>query len=188
MHTRGINSVFVLDFAIEVSLVPMFQKQSIGDAFYPKRYSHPRRCVIMAYLLRGYRHSGLVMYFSTLPAPSASAPCILAILTHLRMRVKICILTPPPFLLKILLAPSSVFALPTKPHHHCLIHRNEWLYCNILHSYSSTVKTWTFQTNQDRKPFVYPTNILVSRTGFVRCPRPCATSSTAADNEAYCFF
>ena len=28
--------------------------------------------------------SGLVMYFSTLPAPSSSAPCILAILTHLR--------------------------------------------------------------------------------------------------------
>ena len=28
--------------------------------------------------------SGLVMYFSTLPAPSASAPCILTILTHLR--------------------------------------------------------------------------------------------------------
>ena len=27
--------------------------------------------------------SGLVMYFSTLPAPSSSAPCILAILTHL---------------------------------------------------------------------------------------------------------
>ena len=28
--------------------------------------------------------SGLVMYFSTLPAPSSSAPCVLAILTHLR--------------------------------------------------------------------------------------------------------
>ena len=28
--------------------------------------------------------SGLVMYFSTLPAPSSSAPCILAILTHLQ--------------------------------------------------------------------------------------------------------
>ena len=27
--------------------------------------------------------SGLVMYFSTLPAPSSSAPCILTILTHL---------------------------------------------------------------------------------------------------------
>ena len=54
-----------------------------------------RRCVIMANLLRCYRHSGLVMYFSTLPAPSASAPCILAILTHLRVRVKICILTHP---------------------------------------------------------------------------------------------
>ena len=53
------------------------------------------RCVIMANLLRCYRHSGLVMYFSTLPAPSASAPCILAILTHLRVRVKICILTHP---------------------------------------------------------------------------------------------
>ena len=51
------------------------------------------RCVIMANPLRCYRHSGLVMYFSTLPAPSASAPCILAILTHLRVRVKICILT-----------------------------------------------------------------------------------------------
>ena len=50
----------------------------------------------MANLLRCYRHSGLVMYFSTLPAPSASAPCILAILTHLRVRVKICILTHPP--------------------------------------------------------------------------------------------
>ena len=49
----------------------------------------------MANLLRCYRHSGLVMYFSTLPAPSASAPCILAILTHLRVRVKICILTHP---------------------------------------------------------------------------------------------
>ena len=36
MHTRGINSVFVLDFAIEVSQVPMFQKQSIGDAFIRK--------------------------------------------------------------------------------------------------------------------------------------------------------
>ena len=34
-------------------------------------------------------------HFSTLPAPSASAPCILAILTHLRVRVKICILTHP---------------------------------------------------------------------------------------------
>ena len=54
-----------------------------------------RRCVIMANLLRCYRHSGLVMYFNTLPAPSASAPCILAILTHLRVRVKICILTHP---------------------------------------------------------------------------------------------
>ena len=54
-----------------------------------------RRCVIMANLLRCYRHSGLVMYFSTHPAPSASAPCILAILTHLRVRVKICILTHP---------------------------------------------------------------------------------------------
>ena len=51
----------------------------------------------MANLLRCYRHSGLVMYFSTLPAPSASAPCILAILTHLRVRVKICILTHPRF-------------------------------------------------------------------------------------------
>ena len=50
----------------------------------------------MANLLRCYRHSGLVMYFSTLPASSASAPCILAILTHLRVRVKICILTHPP--------------------------------------------------------------------------------------------
>ena len=50
----------------------------------------------MANLLRCYRHSGLVMYFSTLPVPSASAPCILAILTHLRVRVKICILTHPP--------------------------------------------------------------------------------------------
>ena len=28
--------------------------------------------------------SGLVMYFSTLPAPSSSAPCILTILTHLQ--------------------------------------------------------------------------------------------------------
>ena len=137
----------------------------------------------MANQLRCYRHSGLVMYFSTLPAPSASAPCILTILTHLRVRVKICIL--PPLLLKILLALSSVFALPTKPHHHCLIHRYEWLYCSILHSYSPTVKTWTFQTNQDRQPFVYPTNILVSRTGFVRCPRPCATSSTAVCNVVH---
>ena len=58
------------------------------------RYNrYNRRCVRMANLLRCYRHSGLVMYFSTLPAPSASAPCILAILTHLRGRVKICILT-----------------------------------------------------------------------------------------------
>ena len=97
---------------------------------------------------------------------------------------QICILTPPPFLLKILLALSSVFALPTKPHHHCLIHRYEWLYCSILHSYSPTVETWTFQTNQDRKPFVYPTNILVSRTGFVRCPRPCATLSMGVCNVA----
>ena len=40
--------------------------------------------------------SGLVMYFSTLPAPSSSAPCILTILTHLRVCVKICILTHPP--------------------------------------------------------------------------------------------
>ena len=39
--------------------------------------------------------SGLVMYFSTLPAPSSSAPCILTILTHLRVCVKICILTHP---------------------------------------------------------------------------------------------
>ena len=30
--------------------------------------------------------SGLVMYFSTLPAPSSSAPCILTILTHLNPR------------------------------------------------------------------------------------------------------
>ena len=70
-----------------------------------------RRCVIIANLLRCYRirawlsppqagvaltvchnsqsasllsDSVLVMYFSTLPAPSSSAPCILAILTHLR--------------------------------------------------------------------------------------------------------
>ena len=28
--------------------------------------------------------SGLVMYFSTLPAPSSSVPCILTILTHLK--------------------------------------------------------------------------------------------------------
>ena len=90
-----------------------------------------------------------------------------------------------PFLLKKLLALSSVFALPTKSHHHCLIHRYEWLYCSILHSYSPTVKTWTFQTNQDRKAFVYPTNILVSRTGFVRCPRPCATASTAVCNVVH---
>ena len=98
---------------------------------------------------------------------------------------QICILKPPPFLLKKLLALSSVFALPTKSHHHCLIHRYEWLYCSILHSYSPTVKTWTFQTNQDRQAFVYPTNILVSRTGFVRCPRPCATSSTAVCNVVH---
>ena len=39
--------------------------------------------------------AGLVMYFSTLPAPSSSAPCILTILTHLRVCVKICILTHP---------------------------------------------------------------------------------------------
>ena len=39
--------------------------------------------------------SGLVMYFSTLLAPSSSAPCILTILTHLRVCVKICILTHP---------------------------------------------------------------------------------------------
>ena len=39
--------------------------------------------------------SGLVMYFSTLPAPSSSAPCILTILPHLRVCVKICILTHP---------------------------------------------------------------------------------------------
>ena len=38
--------------------------------------------------------SGLVMYFSTLPAPSSSAPCILAILTHLQGGVsKMCIMT-----------------------------------------------------------------------------------------------
>ena len=35
----------------------------------------------MADLRRCYRHSGLVMYLSTLPLPSASAPCISAILT-----------------------------------------------------------------------------------------------------------
>ena len=34
--------------------------------------------------------SGLVMYFSTLPAPSSSVPCILTILTHLKPRA-----TPP---------------------------------------------------------------------------------------------
>ena len=135
MHTRGINSVFVLDFAIEVSQVPMFQKQSIGDAFYPKRYSHPRRCVIMAHLLRGYRHSGLVMYFSTLPAPSASAPCILAILTHLRMRVKICILTHPPAALPqygcplVLSSTCLAWALGCKNTHFsenkCFYHQNQ---------------------------------------------------------------
>ena len=38
--------------------------------------------------------SGLVMYFSTLPAPSFSAPCILAILTYLQGGVsKMCIMT-----------------------------------------------------------------------------------------------
>ena len=96
-----------------------------------------------------------------------------------------------PFLLKILLALSSVFAFPTKPHHHGLIHRYEWLHCSILHSYSPTVKTWTFQTNQDRKPFVYPTNILVQdQASYVvhgrvqRCPRPCATSSMGVCNVA----
>ena len=113
----------------------MFQKQSIGDAFYPKRYSHPRRCVIMAYLLRGYRHSGLVMYFSTLPAPSASAPCILAILTHLRMRVKICILTHPPAALPqygcplVLSSTCLAWALGCKNTHFsenkCFYHHNQ---------------------------------------------------------------
>ena len=135
MHTRGINSVFVLDFAIEVSQVPMFQKQSIGDAFYPKRYSHPRRCVIMAHLLRGYRPSGLVMYFRTLPAPSASAPCISAILTHLRMRVKICILTHPPAALPqygcplVLSSTCLAWALGCKNKHFsenkCFYHHNQ---------------------------------------------------------------
>ena len=73
--------------------------KSIRKLLDNERFSSPserhRRCVIMANLLRCYRHSGLVMYFSTLPPPSASAPCILAILTHLRVRVKICILTHP---------------------------------------------------------------------------------------------
>ena len=137
----------------------------------------------MANLLRCYRHSGLVMYFKYTPcalSPSAlhlnhsDAPSSARQPLHFA-----------PFLLKTLLALSSVFALPTKPHHHGLIHRYEWLYCSILHSYSPTVKTWTFQTNQDRKPFVYPTNILVSRTGFVRCPRPCATLSSAECNVVH---
>ena len=73
----------------------------------------------MANLLRCYRHSGLVMYFSTLPAPSASAPCILAILTHLRVRVKICILTHPRFCRLRLLYDGgilrSVIAFPPRP-------------------------------------------------------------------------
>ena len=69
---------------------------SYGYLIFSNNKKTKGRCVIMANLLRCYRHSGLVMYFSTLPAPSASAPCILAILTHLRVRVKICILTHPP--------------------------------------------------------------------------------------------
>ena len=72
-----------------------FRKEFPRPAVAESHISGGGRCVIMANLLRCYRHSGLVMYFSTLPAPSASAPCILAILTHLRVRVKICILTHP---------------------------------------------------------------------------------------------
>ena len=89
----------------------------------------------MAYLLRGYRHSGLVMYISTLPAPSASAPCISAILTHLRMRVKICILTHPPAALPqygcplVLSSTCLAWALGCKNKHFsenkCFYHHNQ---------------------------------------------------------------
>ena len=86
------------------ALPPFSSRGFYGFCFFlmilrAERSTSKRRCVIMANLLRCYRHSGLVMYFSTLPAPSASAPCILAILTHLRVRVKICILTHPPLCL-----------------------------------------------------------------------------------------
>ena len=89
----------------------------------------------MAHLLRGYRHSGLVMYISTLPAPSASAPCISAILTHLRMRVKICILTHPPAALPqygcplVLSSTCLAWALGCKNTHFsenkCFYHQNQ---------------------------------------------------------------
>ena len=43
-----------------------------------------RRCVIMSKLLRCSSISDLVMYFSTLPSSSISAPCILLTLAQLK--------------------------------------------------------------------------------------------------------
>ena len=48
------------------------------------RNKKTRRCVIMSKLLRCSSISDLVMYFSTLPSSSISAPCILLTLTQLK--------------------------------------------------------------------------------------------------------
>ena len=77
-----------------ILLPPPHPKSALADP--PQRKPYARQTVChnaqSAALLSS---SGLVMYFSTLPAPSSSAPCILTILTHLRVCVKICILTHP---------------------------------------------------------------------------------------------
>ena len=49
--------------------------------------------------------SGLVMYFSTLPAPSSSVPCILTILTHLKPRA-----TPPDSMESSQYQPGGLYA------------------------------------------------------------------------------
>ena len=82
--------------------------EAVAEAWYGVQSSSVKRALTIIDLNRTVCHngqsaallssSGLVMYFCTLPAPSSSVPCILTILTHLRVCVKICILTHPLFL------------------------------------------------------------------------------------------
>ena len=117
---------------------------------------------------------GLGHVFSTRPAPSASAPCILAILTHLRVRVKICILTHPP---SCLFAPEYGSSRPQKEgggRGLFVVRSQKRRYiCPAFFIHHKSILIWETNTGE-----------AVPGTDVVRCPRPQATLPTPTDNVA----
>ena len=78
---RNIAKPYICSFLLQSGKIFTFahvSKMFCGE----NKETKERRCVIMSKLLRCSSISDLVMYFSTLPSSSISAPCILLTLTQ----------------------------------------------------------------------------------------------------------